>query len=106
LRQERLHVSSEAPCTPYSFNKPFDLVSTENLMRKHSLEVLAYGCLRVPGIWFNHAYMKAMTVQGHWVLENSDSSLLEYGESETSRKPSKAHYVWYVTGTALYILSI
>lgn len=59
--------------------------------------------LRVAGIWFNHAYMEATTVQGRWVLENSDIFLLEYGESETSRKSSKAYYVWYVTGAALNI---
>lgn len=67
LRQERFSVSSVTQCTPLSFNKSFDLISTANLMRKHSRFYL-----RVAGIWFNHAYMKAMTVQGRWVLENSD----------------------------------
>lgn len=43
FRQQRLHVSSStAQCTPYSFNKPLDLISTANLMS--STKNSATGC--------------------------------------------------------------
>lgn len=62
LRQERFYVFLEVLCIFYFFNKFFDFVFIENLMRKYLLEVFVYGCLRVLGIQFNYVYMKVMIV--------------------------------------------